>query len=73
MKIKFLFIGVILLVIFGFFSFSETNNSIINVEGNTIQQRFQPPAGFARVEQGKLTLFFKQKQRIKLIYSCLSK
>lgn len=53
MKIKFLFIGVVLMVVFGFFSFSETNNSIINVEGNTIQQRFQPPAGFARVEESK--------------------
>lgn len=70
MKIKFLFIGVILLVIFGFFSFSETNNSIINVEGNTLQQRFQPPAGFARVEESKTSFgYFLRNLPLKTIGS----
>ncbi|MDA6071773.1 DUF4846 domain-containing protein [Flavobacterium sp. AC] len=54
MKVKFLFIVVILMVIFCFFSFSKTNNTNqSNLLGNTIQQRFQPPPGFVREEESK--------------------
>jgi hypothetical protein len=39
---------------FCFFSFSKRNKSTdFNVEGSTIQQRFQPPLGFVRVEELK--------------------
>ncbi|HQK39526.1 MAG TPA: DUF4846 domain-containing protein [Flavobacterium alvei] len=58
MKIKFLFIAVILTVAFGFFSFSKTNNLIINIEGNTIQHRFQPPAGFVRQAESESSFGF---------------
>ena len=58
MKIKFLFIAVILMVAFGFFSFSKTNNLIINIEGNTIQQRFQTPAGFVRQAESESSFGF---------------
>lgn len=58
MKIKFLFIAVILMVVFGFFSFSKTNNLIINIEGNTIQQRFQTPAGFVRQAESESSFGF---------------
>ncbi len=58
MKIKFLFIAVILMVAFGFFSFSKTNNLIINIEGNTIQHRFQPPAGFVRQAESESSFGF---------------
>jgi hypothetical protein len=54
MKVKFLFIVAILMVIFCFFSFSKTNNTIkSNLLENTIQQRFQLPHGFVREEESK--------------------
>lgn len=53
MKVKFFFIAAILLVIFCFFSFSETNNNKTNLFENTIQQRFQLPQGFVREEESK--------------------
>jgi hypothetical protein len=54
MKVKFFFIAAILMVIFCFFSFSETNNTNkANLFENTIQQRFQLPQGFVREEESK--------------------
>ncbi|WP_433811065.1 DUF4846 domain-containing protein [Flavobacterium johnsoniae] len=54
MKVKFFFIAAILMVIFCFFSFSETNNTNkTNLFENTIQQRFQLPQGFVREEESK--------------------
>lgn len=54
MKVKFFFIAAILMVIFCFFSFSETNNTNkTNLFENTIQQRFQLPKGFVREEESK--------------------
>ncbi|MBS7253812.1 DUF4846 domain-containing protein [Flavobacterium branchiicola] len=59
MKVKFFFIAAILMVIFCFFSFSETNNtSENNLLGNTIQQRFQLPQGFVREEESKTSFDF---------------
>lgn len=54
MKVKFFFIAAILMVIFCFFSFSETNNTNKTIFfENTIQQRFQLPKGFVREEESK--------------------
>lgn len=54
MKVKFFIIAAILMVIFCFFSFSETNNTNkANLFENTIQQRFQLPQGFVREEESK--------------------
>ena len=54
MKVKFFFIAAILMVIFCFFSFSETNNTNKTIFfENTIQQRFQLPQGFVREEESK--------------------
>ncbi|HEY1192600.1 DUF4846 domain-containing protein [Flavobacterium sp.] len=59
MKVKFFFIVSILMVIFCFFSFSETNNTNeSNPLGNTIQQRFQLPQGFVREEESKTSFDF---------------
>ncbi len=41
MKIKFLFIAVILMVAFGFFSFSKTNNLIINMKETRYSNDFK--------------------------------
>ena len=59
MKVKFFFIAAILMVIFCFFSFSETNNTNKNnLLENTIQQRFQLPQGFVREEESKTSFGF---------------
>jgi len=59
MKVKFFFIAAILMVIFCFFSFSETNNTNKNnLLENTIQQRFQLPQGFVREEVSKTSFGF---------------
>ncbi|WP_409416663.1 DUF4846 domain-containing protein [Flavobacterium sp. PS2] len=67
MKVKFLFIVAILMVIFCFFSFSKTNNTVkSNLFGNTIQQRFQLPQGFVREEESKTSFgFFLQNLPLK--------
>lgn len=59
MKVKFFFIAAILMVIFCFFSFSETNKTNkCNLLGNTIQERFQPLQGFVRQEESKTSFDF---------------
>lgn len=59
MKVKILFFGSLLTVVFCFFSFSKSNNSIDSVvEENTIQQRFQPPLGFVRTEESKTSFAY---------------
>jgi len=59
MKVKFFFIVAILMIIFCFFSFSETNNTNKNnLLENTIQQRFQLPQGFVREEESKTSFDF---------------
>jgi hypothetical protein len=59
MKVIFFFIAAILMVIFCFFSFSETNNTNrSNLLENTIQQRFQLPQGFVREEESKTSFGF---------------
>ncbi|KAF2330797.1 MAG: DUF4846 domain-containing protein [Flavobacterium nitrogenifigens] len=59
MKVKFFSIVAILIIIFCFFSFSETNNTNKkNLLGNTIQQRFQLPQGFVREEESKTSFDF---------------
>ncbi|KAF2337074.1 DUF4846 domain-containing protein [Flavobacterium daemonense] len=59
MKVKFFFTVAILMVIFCFFSFSETNTTNKNnILENTIQQRFQLPQGFVRGEESKTSFDF---------------
>ncbi|WP_144212821.1 DUF4846 domain-containing protein [Flavobacterium anhuiense] len=59
MKMKFLCIIAILMIIFCFFSFSETSNTNKdNLLGNTIQQRFQVPQGFVREGESKTSFDF---------------
>jgi Domain of unknown function (4846) len=52
MKVKYFFLGVILLAVIFLFSYSKANTSgLFATQSNTIQQRFQPPSGFVRVEE----------------------
>lgn len=59
MKVKLFSIFAILIIIFCFFSFSETNNiNKKNLIGNTIEQRFLLPQGFVREEDSKTSFDF---------------
>jgi hypothetical protein len=58
-KVKILFIGVILTIFFCYFSFSKTTNRVgFIIEGNTVQQRFQPPSGFVRTDESKMSFAY---------------